>query len=218
MPLWRNPDASEANLASGLLNALSARLAREVSSEDFFAYIYGVLCSPAFSDRFNAELEEPGPRVPITLDDDLFREVVEVGEELLFLHTYGERYATPPRKRGAIPSGGARATVAVSQDPDRYPKEFLYDEPSQELRVGDGVFAPVAPEVWAYEVSGLRVVYSWLGYRMQERAGKKTSPLDSIQPERWTTGFTEELLRLLWIIERTVEIGQGQEALLDESL
>ena len=130
MPLWRSPDASEANLASGLLNALSTRLAREVSPEDFFAYMYGVLCSPAFSDWFNAELEEPGPRVPITLDDDLFREVVEVGEELLFLHTYGERYATPLRKRGAIPSGSARATVAVSQEPDRYPQEFLYDEPS----------------------------------------------------------------------------------------
>ncbi|MDP8940781.1 MAG: hypothetical protein M3N10_10935 [Actinomycetota bacterium] len=60
-------------------------------------------------------------------------------------------------------------------------------------------------EVWEYEVSGLRVVRSWLGYRMKEPAGKSSSPLDEIRPERWTGGMTMELLELLWVLEATVE-------------
>ena len=60
-------------------------------------------------------------------------------------------------------------------------------------------------EVWEYEVSGLRVVRSWLGYRMKEPAGKSSSPLDEVHPERWTGGMTMELLELLWVLEATVE-------------
>lgn len=217
MPLWRNPEGFEANVAPDLLNALSVRLGSHLRPEDLLAYVYGVLCSSAYAERFEVELEEPGPRVPLTLDPDLFAETVEIGEELLFLHTYGERYVTPPRARGIVRSGAARVTVPVSQDPEHYPREFVYDEQARELRVGDGVFASVAPEVWAYGVSGLRVIRSWLGYRMKERTGKRT-PLDHVQPERWTTELTEELLRLVWIIERTVEIGQRQVDLLDRIL
>ena len=197
---------------------LGGRLGRPVTPAELLAYVYAILCSPPFSEQFDTELEEPGPRVPFTQDAALFEEAVEIGEELLFLHTYGERYANEQRPRAAIPQGTARATVAVSQDPDRYPTEFVYDEDAQELRVGYGAFGPVSAAVWSYEVSGLQVVASWLGYRMKVRAGRKTSPLDVIQPETWATDLTDELLRLLWILERTVEISRDQEALLPRIL
>lgn len=106
--------------------------------------------------------------------------------------------------RGAIPKGLARSTTAIGDRPEDYPNEYEYLEGSRTLRVGNGAISPVAPEVWAYEVSGLRVVESWLGYRMKDRKGKKTSPLDQIPPERWTAEFTEELLKLLWILEQTI--------------
>ncbi len=65
-------------------------------------------------------------------------------------------------------------------------------------------FAPVAPEVYNFEVSGLKVVQHWLDYRMREPKGKKSSPLDDIHPEKWTRDFTDELLELLWILEATI--------------
>ena len=70
--------------------------------------------------------------------------------------------------------------------------------------MGKGVFGPVRPEVWEFSVSGFEVVKSWLAYRMKKGAGKKSSPLDDIRPEKWE--FDEELLDLLRVLEHTVEM------------
>lgn len=103
-----------------------------------------------------------------------------------------------------IPPGKARVKEAISDKPADYPETFEYIEQSRTLRIGAGAIAPVDPAVWNYEVSGLQVVRSWLGYRMKDRKGKKSSPLDDIHPERWTSEFTDELLRLLSILEYTL--------------
>jgi len=41
---------------------------------------------------------------------------------------------------------------------------------------------------------------------MREGAGRRSSALDRIRPTVWPAAFTEELLRLLWIIENTVAL------------
>jgi hypothetical protein len=74
----------------------------------------------------------------------------------------------------------------------------------------------VPPEVWEFEVSGLKVVQSWLGYRMKKRAGKKSSPLDDIRPERWTARMSDELLELLWVLESTLAAEPQLEKALDK--
>lgn len=56
---------------------------------------------------------------------------------------------------------------------------------------------------------------SWLKYRMKDGAGKKSSTLDDIRPERWTVEFTTELLELLWVLEVTVEAYPEQARLLE---
>ena len=61
------------------------------------------------------------------------------------------------------------------------------------------------PGVWEFSVSAFQVVKSWLGYRMREGAGRRSSPLDEIRPTRWTAQFTRELLELLWVLEGTVD-------------
>lgn len=79
----------------------------------------------------------------------------------------------------------------------------------------EGKFAPVVPEVYEFEVSGLKVVQSWLKYRMRKGAGKKSSPLDDIRSQRWTSQFTTEFLELLWVLEATVEGYPEQKRLLE---
>jgi hypothetical protein len=85
------------------------------------------------------------------------------------------------------------------------------------LNVGGGTFAPVAREVFEFEVSVLKVVRSWLRYRMKKGAGKKSSPLDHIRPECWPSQFTTELLELLWVLEATVA-GYPEQAKLLEAV
>jgi len=84
--------------------------------------------------------------------------------------------------------------------------------------VGNGVFEPVEPAVWEFEVSGLKVVQSWLDYRTGIGKGRKSSDLDSIRPQRWTAQFTKELLELLWVMEATLSIYPQQSQLLGKVL
>jgi len=218
LPLYRTSNASEANILPGLLDLLGATYRRTVTPEDFLAYVYGVLAQPAFTARFEKELETRELRVPLTKDAELFEQARVIGAKLLWLHTYGERYVPDGRKSGQVPNGTARCTKAVPGDADGYPESFEYNDATRTLRVGDGEFAPVAPEVFTFEVSGLKVVQSWLKYRMKKGAGKKSSPLDDIRPERWTSQFTTELLELLWVLEATIDGYAEQAALLDAIL
>lgn len=203
-PLYRDAAATLPNICPAFLNLWAERLHHPITPEFFAGYIYGILAHPAFVDRFYDELEDCELRVPLTLDRDLFCDVYAAGATLLHLHTYGERFAPPGKGARGVPRGKARCVEAISDKPADYPNEYRYDSGSCTLRVGTGLVAPVEPSVWAFEVSGLRVVESWLGYRMKERKGKKSSPLDEIHPERWTADFTEELLKLLWILEQTI--------------
>jgi len=204
IPLYRNADATEANILPGLLDMLGEAYQRRVTPEDLLAYVYGLLAQPAFTELYAKELETRELRVPITKDAALFGKVRDAGVRLLWLHTYGERFVPKGKRPGQVPRGAARCTKPVAGDEDGYPGSFTYNEATRTLHVGDGEFRPVAPDVFAFEVSGLKVVQSWLSYRMKKGAGKKSSPLDGIRPERWTGQFTTELLELLWVLEATV--------------
>lgn len=215
LPLYRNAAATQANIRPGLLGILSTMFKRRVTPEDFLAYVYGVLAQPAFTLRYARELETRQLRVPITRNSSLFEKVRDVGARLLWLHTYGERFVPKGAKHGQIPRGDARCIKAVPGNPDGYPDSFEYNQAKRTLRVGQGEFSPVAAEVYKFEVSGLKVVQSWLKYRMKRGSGRRSSPLDEIRPERWTSQFTTELLELLWVLEATVSGYPRQAKLLD---
>lgn len=217
-PIYRDAAAQHPNILPGLLDHLSETYGRKVSPEQFLAYVYGTLAQPAFTTRFHDELETRQLRVPLTKDAALFGQMAELGRRLLWLHTYGQRFTGRARRKGCIAKGKAKCVQAVSDKPDRYPESFGYGPASRRLTVGSGVFEPVDPEIWEFEVSGLKVVQSWLGYRMRSGKGRKSSPLDAIRPRRWTTQFTTELLELLWVLEATLAIYPQQAQLLDTVL
>lgn len=202
-------------MTTGLLEALRSTAA-ESTPEELFAYCYAVLAAPTYVDRFADELEIPGPRIPLTKHPDLLRRGVELGRELIWLHTFGERFVPSSERAGRIPPGAAKALEPVPQTPDEYPERHSYDEETQTLHVGKGTFGPVSKVVREYSISGLDVIGSWLDYRMKQGAGKRTSELDKFRPTRWPAAFSEELLRVIWILERTIELGPKLDALLDE--
>jgi hypothetical protein len=215
VPLYRDLRAAEPNIAPGLLDLLAETYGFAVGAEDLLAYVYGVLAQPMFTRRFRDDLESRDIRVPITKNASLFGSVVKRGRYLLWLHTYGERLVPPGVRRGELPRGAARCTVAVPEDTNSYPENFRYDANKITLHVGAGQFAPVSNEVYDFEVSGLKVVQSWLKYRMKAGAGRRSSSLDRIRPERWTSESTTELLELLWVLEATIEGYPDQSALLE---
>ncbi|NLF07549.1 MAG: N-6 DNA methylase [Pirellulaceae bacterium] len=215
VPLYRDAEGKEANVLPGLLELLAKTYGRKVTAEDFLAYVYGALAQPAFTERFAEELGTRELRVPLTKDAALFAEVRDAGAKLLWLHTYGQRFVPNGKRAGRVPRGEARCTKPVPGDEAGYPETFEYNDAAKSLHVGAGRFAPVERDVYEFEVSGLKVVQSWLGYRMKRPKGKKSSPLDEINPDRWPSEFTTELLELLWVLEETTAGYPAQAELLD---
>lgn len=215
VPLYRTADAREANILPGLLALLGRAYGRTVTPEDFLAYVYGLLAQPAVSRRYAKELETCEVRLPLTKEGSIFEQVCTAGARLLWLHTYGERFVPKGKRRGQVPPGAAKCVTSVPSTPAGYPESFEYDEVKRTLRVGGGEFRPVSREVFEFDVSGLKVVQAWLNYRMKRGAGKKSSDLDDIHPERWTAQFTTELLELLWVLEATLAGYADQEKLLE---
>lgn len=216
IPLWRDPEAHTANVAASFVVALKGAFGKAPSAEDIFAYAYAVLANPGYVRRNEEELQVPGPRLPVTKDKALFERGAALGRELLRWHTYGERFRDKGDKFKLV--GSAKVLTSIPTTSTKYPEKHKYDDKKQVLRVGDGEVGNVSPEVWNFSVSGLQVVKSWLDYRMKKGAGKKSSPLDDIRPERWTDDMTGDLLELLWVLEWTLAKYPELDAWLDEVL
>jgi len=167
-----------------------------------------ILGSSSYTNQFYDELEQPGPRVPITRDANLFFEAVTLGRRIIELHTYSESDA------GAS-HGKAKVLKPIGRD---RPNSAGYDATEGVVRVGDGAVGPVGPGVGNYQVSGMRVIDQWLGYRRLDPAGRTSSDLDSVIRSDWPAEWTSELLELIWTIEALVDLEPSQALLLGRVL
>jgi hypothetical protein len=222
-PLWANAAATEPNMPAALLTELSAAYGRPVTGPDLFAYIAAVAASPAYTERFREHLKQPGLRIPITAERALFDEAVEIGREVVWLHSFGERFGEgrppgPPhvdKDEPTIPAGGGLPDTLAAM-----PHELEYDAAARRLKIGTGYVAQVSPAVWAYEVSGKNVLRQWWSYRRKDRSkppmGDKRPPsaLSDIKPEAWPAEYTTELLALLRVLTQLVALEPRQADLL----
>jgi hypothetical protein len=227
-PLWSDRAATQSNIKPALLAQLAKIYGRGVKAEDVMAYIAAVMAHPAFTSRFAADLVRPGLRVPLTADAKLFVEAVALGNEVVWLHCFGECFADPkadrPKSAPRMPKGAAPSIPAgagIPSAPEPLPESIDYDPATRRLRIGKGYVENVTPEMWAYEVSGKHVIWEWFSDRQRDRSkpiiGDKRppSPLDSIQPEGWLAEYTTDLLDLLNVLGRLIALEPAQTDLLE---
>ncbi|HEX8402457.1 MAG TPA: type ISP restriction/modification enzyme [Allosphingosinicella sp.] len=124
-PLWRDAAAAQTNVSDGIIAALTKTYGSAPDPADVFAYVAALLACPAYTERFRADLVRPGLRVPLTADRRLFRVAAAIGRKVIWLHTFGERFARnrpagPPRlplaRRPTIPAEGA-----IPSTPEGFP-------------------------------------------------------------------------------------------------
>jgi hypothetical protein len=226
-PLWHDREATTPNIPIKLLSYLGQKYGRLVSAEDFIAYVAAVVANPAFTARFKSELVQPGLRVPVTADAEIFVAATELGRTVIWLHTFGARFADPKRGRAAGPPRRSKdiapripAAGAISQDPAEMPDTIDYDKAKRRLIIGSGYVEGIAPEVWDYEVSGKHILRQWFSYRKANRdrpiIGDRRQPskLGDVQPDRWLAEYTTELINVLNVISWLVSLEQSQAELL----
>ena len=159
----------------------------------------------------------------MTADAALFEEAAELGRQVLWLHTFGDRFAEgrsagPPRVASnppLVPKGGS-----ISSTPADFPDTIDYDAAQKRLKIGTGYIDNVLPAVWAYEVSGKNVLRQWFSYRKKDRErpqiGDRRTPssLGEIQPDHWLPEYTSELINVLNVLTLLVELEPKQADLL----
>lgn len=168
-------------------------------------------------------------RIPLTSHGDLFSKAVEIGKTVIWLHTFGERFTDPshdrPNAPPRLPSDMAPQISlegAISQAPGEMPDMIEYDETNHRLLVGNGYVERVSPQVWKYEVSGKQILRQWFSYRKANRERpiignrRQPSPLNNIQPDHWLAEYTTELINLLHVLEKLVQLEPIQKELLDQ--
>ena len=224
-PLYANAAATQSNFRPELLSLLAKAYGQPVSPEDVMAYIAAVMAHPAFTARFAKDLIRPGLRLPLTASAALFQEAAALGREVIWLHSYGERFvdAASARPKGAPrmeksvePTIPAKGEIPATELPD----DLRYDAATRRLHVGKGYVDNVSPEIFNYDVSGKQVVKQWFSYRKRDRTKpiigdrRPPSPLEKIQPEGWLPEYTTDLLNLLRVLGRVVALEPAQAGLL----
>lgn len=220
LPLYRDAEAKRPNIVPGLLDLLGTKLTQPPTAPDLLAYVAAITAHPGYTERFAKELKSPGIRIPLTSDAGLWQHAVDIGREVLWLHTYGERYndAEAGRPRGApkLRSERPKVQVTIPDTEADMPDKVDYDEQNETLQVGHGRISPVPAKVWNYQVSGMWVIKHWFGYRKKNPSGNRKSELDHIVATSWTSAMTTELLDLLNVLGRCVTLQPRQAKLLDE--
>jgi hypothetical protein len=164
----------------------------------------------------------------MTADAKLFTEAVALGSEVIWLHCDGDRLVEPtanrPKQPPRLPKEvGPKISAGgvIPSAPEPLPDTMDYDPAARRLIIGKGYIDNVAPEMWAYEVSGKRVIWHWFSYRRGDRSRpimgdrRPPSPLDNIQPEGWLPEYTTALLDLLHVLGRLIALEPKQADLLD---
>lgn len=115
--------------------------------QDLFDYIYAVLHSPSYRERYKEFLKIDFPRIPYPTDWEKFRDLAEKGEELRQLHLMD---GLPNSTGVTFPVSG---TLQV--DCFRWEQNRVYINSEQ-------YFEGVPESVWGFYIGGYQPAQKWL--------------------------------------------------------
>lgn len=151
LPLGEAELAATPNIEPTWLARLHVAYGEGFSPERLLAYIYGILISEPYRERFGSALEDAFPRIPLTADAALFITLADQASRLVHLHLMEATVPSQPRLEGA---GDLRV------GDERYEAETarLWINATQYL-------APVSADAWAAKVGHYQPLELWLRNR-----------------------------------------------------
>ena len=132
----------------------------EVTPENILGYIYAVMYSPHYRQKYVELLKIDFPRIPFEVPKKTFVCLARLGWDLIQKHTLKQ---IPNLKIGSCISKGGFDNIMV--------EKVIYDETEKKIYLSDNkkiYFERVSPEVWQFAVGGYQVLDKYLKYR-QER-------------------------------------------------
>lgn len=84
--LYGNENEKHPNLKQEVLSTINELIGRDASAEEILGYIYGVLYSRAYREKYKEFLKVDFPRVPYPSTAKQFQKIAEKGNELISFH------------------------------------------------------------------------------------------------------------------------------------
>lgn len=84
--LYGNENEKHPNLKQEVLSKINELIGRDASAEEILGYIYGVLYSRAYREKYKEFLKVDFPRVPYPSTAKQFQKIAEKGNELISFH------------------------------------------------------------------------------------------------------------------------------------
>ena len=202
---------------------------------DLVYYLAALTGHPGYVRTFDEPLQQAGIRVPLTADPALWERAVQLGKQVVWLHTYGERgeplpgikylHQLPKDADYTLPNptvdmGKTMPEKKPSFSPD--PVNSLSEEQNipvtGTVSFGRARCENMEKRVFDYTVGGNQVLGLWAKYRLKKPGVRSSSPLDYIVQREWPPAWSEEYERLLYTLTHLVHLEPAQEKLLDEVL
>ena len=158
---------------NGLRNAnLNARIIHEIEKnvgkitpEDIFYYIYGVLHSNNYREKYKEFLKIDFPRIPYPKDKKGFGKLVKLGKYLTDLHLMGEN----PLSQADCPilnKPGFWNVKIITSLKNFEVQKIHYDLDKKRVYINkETYFDGVEGDVWDFFIGGYQVLDKWLKYR-----------------------------------------------------
>jgi len=180
------PHGKQPNFTAEFRKYIKNLYGKEPTPEEILYYIYAILYSPTYREKYREQLKYDFPRIPFTEDYQKFKKLSEFGEKLVNLHLLEDKSLNTPSVR--FKGKGTNEVEKVS-----YKNHKVYINKDQ-------YFEPVSEEVWNYKIGGYQVLKKWLSYRK----GRKLT-LEEIETFMKTVKALEETIKLQGVIEKETE-------------
>ena len=177
-PLYLYPD--ENDLMGGgerkpnLDPALVAKFAEcvdEITPEDILHYIYAVLYSPSYRERYREFLKTDFPRVPFPKSAGEFRRLAALGARLVAIHLMESDELDDPPATYPVAGDGKVENVKWKMENDGIGRIWI--------NAGQ-YFGEVTERSWNFFIGGYQPAQKWL----KDRKGRRLSPSDVVHYAR----------------------------------
>ena len=176
-----------------------------VTAHDVLHYIYTVLHSTAYRERYGEFLKREFPRIPIPGSVDLFSALAELGDELAALHLFETSKLsclittyTGPKNPEVGRVGWSDGTVWLDAG------KTMAREGHRATKPGTICFRGVPEEVWDFHIGGYQVCHKWL----KDRKGRTLSDEDIAHYQKIVVALSETI-RIMAEIDEVIEAHGG---------
>ena len=170
-----------------------------LTPEDIFQYAYAVFHSPRYRSRYAEFLKIDFPRLPLTGNLELFRELSRLGGELVALHLLESPKLDTPITEFI---GSSREVTKVG-----YTDETVWINAGgtkAKTTAGTSGFQGVPEAVWNFHIGGYQVCEKWL----KDRKGRTLTDEDIAHYHKIVISLSETI-RLMAEIDQVIESHGG---------